>query len=86
VIAEQVAIQERRIEEQAQTKVEASQRFPVRLNGMVLFNAFLNGPFHGGDDYPAQAVEARALRRNGATIRQSIPLQAGRSLWFRPAC
>src|SRR5271165_1989503 len=32
---ERVAVQERRIEEQAQSKVEASQRFPVSLTGMV---------------------------------------------------
>ena len=35
-------IQRQRIEEQAQTKVESSQKFPIRLAGMALFNAFMN--------------------------------------------
>src|ERR1700736_5478977 len=42
-LEERVDVQERRIEEQAQTKVEASQRYPITLTGMVLFNGFLNG-------------------------------------------
>ena len=64
-------IQEQRIEEQAQTKVEASQKFPIRLTGMALFNAFLN----------SQAERRRRLshrgrghrrRARGATLRQTI--------------
>jgi len=39
---QRVEIQERRINELAQTKVEAAQKFPVRLTGMLLFNSFLN--------------------------------------------
>src|SRR5260370_38848885 len=42
-VEERLTIQERRADELAQTKVEASQRFPVTLTGMALFNAFLNG-------------------------------------------
>src|SRR5713226_5113357 len=42
-LEERVTIQERRADELAQTKVEASQRFPVTLTGMALFNTFLNG-------------------------------------------
>ncbi len=33
-----MAIQDSRIEEQAQTKVEASEKFPISLTGMALFN------------------------------------------------
>ena len=38
-VEERVAVQEQRIDDLAQTKVEASQRMPVTLAGMVLFNA-----------------------------------------------
>src|SRR5215469_8186877 len=31
-----IEIQQRRIDEQAQSKVEASQKFPIRLTGMAL--------------------------------------------------
>src|SRR5690348_9985172 len=41
-LTDRVTVDEHRIEEQAQTKVEASQKFPISLNGMLLFNAFAN--------------------------------------------
>src|ERR1022692_3172343 len=53
---ERLDIQERRIDEQAQTKVEASQRFPIRLTGMALFNTFLDSAQSGGVDYPTVAA------------------------------
>jgi hypothetical protein len=62
---------ERRVEEQAQTKVEASQKFPIRLAGMALFNAFVNSKQSGGFDYPAIAAPTGA-GHDGATVRQSI--------------
>ncbi|MBS1856415.1 MAG: hypothetical protein JST11_13695, partial [Acidobacteria bacterium] len=68
---ERLDIAERRIEEQAQTKVEASQKFPVRLAGMVLFNAFANSRQSGGADYPVVAA-ATGPGHDGATVRQSI--------------
>src|ERR1039457_1682956 len=51
-VEERLDVQQQRIEEQAQTKVEASQKFPIRLAGMALFNAFLNSKQSGGVDYP----------------------------------
>jgi CheY-like chemotaxis protein len=39
---EKVAVDESRVAELAQSKVEASQRFPIRVTGMALFNGFLN--------------------------------------------
>ncbi len=61
---------EARIKEQAQTKVESSQRFPITLNGMLLFNAFDGSgqpPAYGlSDAYAAYGSNA------GATLRQSI--------------
>ncbi|HTS66609.1 MAG TPA: hypothetical protein VMH28_31515 [Candidatus Acidoferrales bacterium] len=70
-IAERVEIQQARIEELAQTKVEASQKFPVRLTGMALFNAFANSKQSGGVDYPVVAVPTGPAH-DGATVRQSV--------------
>jgi hypothetical protein len=70
-VEQRLDIQQARIEEQAQTKVEASQKFPVRLSGMALFNAFLDSRQSGGSDYPVVAVD-RGAGHAGATVRQSI--------------
>jgi hypothetical protein len=70
-VEERVDIQQQRIEEQAQTKVEASQRFPIRLAGMALFNAFMNSKQSGGVDYPIVAAPTGA-GHGGATLRQTI--------------
>src|SRR5690348_17037148 len=51
-VEQRLNIQERRVDEQAQSKVEASQKFPIRLTGMLLFNAFVNSKQNGGSDYP----------------------------------
>lgn len=70
-LEQRLTIQERRMDEQAQTKLEASQRFPIRLSGMLLFNAFMNSRQNGGVDYPVIAG-ATGTKRTGATVRQSI--------------
>ena len=70
-VEEQVAVQKRQIEEQAQTKVESSQRFPIRLKGMLLFNTFLNSKLSGGAQYPSVAAQ-EGDGSGGATFRQSI--------------
>ncbi|HWB85570.1 MAG TPA: hypothetical protein VG675_15605 [Bryobacteraceae bacterium] len=68
---ERLDIQEHRIDEQAQTKVEASQKFPIRLTGMALFNAFTDSRQNGGVDYPLIAAPTGPARA-GATLRQTI--------------
>jgi hypothetical protein len=70
-VEQQLEIQERRVDEQAQTKVEASQKFPIRLTGMALFNAFMDSKDNGGVDYPVVAT-APGPGRAGATVRQTI--------------
>jgi hypothetical protein len=71
-IEERVAVQERRIEEQAQSKVEASQKFPISLTGMVLFNGFLNGKANNGQEDPTTASLSGATSNGGATLSQSV--------------
>lgn len=70
-VEERLDIQQQRIEEQAQTKVEASQKFPIRVTGMALFNAFANSKQSGGADYPVTAAPTGA-GHSGATVRQTV--------------
>ncbi len=69
---ERVAVLEQRISDQAQTKVEASQKLPITLTGMVLFNSFLNGRASGGAEYPTTASQTSSSQVGGATLSQSI--------------
>jgi len=71
-LEERVAIQESRIEEQAQTKVEASEKFPITLTGMALFNSYLNSRQGGGGEYPTAAALTSSPEAAGATLRQTV--------------
>ncbi len=68
---EKVDIQGQRVEEQAQSKVEAAQKFPIQITGMALFNTFMNSRQNGGADYPTAAT-GPGSDRAGATLRQTI--------------
>lgn len=70
-VEERLDVQESRIAEQAQTKVESSQRFPIRITGMALFNTYFNSRGSGGSEYPTRAV-ASPEGSGGATFRQTI--------------
>jgi hypothetical protein len=71
-LAEKLEVQEHRIEELAQTKVESSQHLPVRITGMALFNAFLNSHPNGKLVTPVIAPLNGGARTGGATFRQTI--------------
>jgi hypothetical protein len=71
-LAERMAIQEARTAELAQSKVEASQKMPVTLTGMLLFNAFKNSDYSGGFQYPPGASPNSGPASTGATLRQTI--------------
>jgi hypothetical protein len=67
-----VSVAENRIEEQAQTKVNSSQRFPISLTGMLLFDSSL---IHGTESHsydPDYANYSEGYPGGGATLRQSI--------------
>jgi hypothetical protein len=68
---EKVAVDEGQIAEQAQTKVEASQKFPIRLNGMLLFNIFSNSAYPSGESASDYGL-LTAAARSGATVRQTL--------------
>jgi hypothetical protein len=69
---ERLAVQESRTADLDQSKVGASQRFPISLTGMLLFNAFENGRSSGGSQYPVVASPAASTATDGATVRQTI--------------
>ena len=62
---------ENRIDELAQTKVEASQKFPIRITGMALFNASVNGRFNGNAENPLVASPTPGEMTGDGTLRQS---------------
>jgi hypothetical protein len=74
-LAEKVAVQESRTEELAQSKVEASQHFPIRVTGMALFNAFLNSRGSGGEQYPTYAWRGSQASGGGSLRQTTIGLE-----------
>jgi len=72
VQSESQEIVARRVEEQAQTKVEASQRFPIRLRGMALLNLYRNGAHANGQDTPTTASRTPGRATAAATFRQTV--------------
>jgi len=68
---ERQTVEENRIDELAQTKVEASQKFPIRITGMALFNASVNGRFNGNMENPLVASSTPGEMTGDGTLRQS---------------
>jgi len=71
---EQVAVNQSRVEELAQSKVEASQHFPIRVTGMALFNGFLNSQGSGGQQYPTFAWPGSQASGGGSFYQTTIGL------------
>jgi hypothetical protein len=71
-IEEKLAVQQQQIQTQAQSGVQSSQHFPIRVSGMALFNAFSNARWNGGSDYPTVASLNPSTDRGGATFRQTV--------------
>jgi len=69
--SERVSVLESKTADLDQSKVSASQRFPISLAGMLLFNAFMNGRNSGDAEYPVVAG-APSASTDGATVRQTI--------------
>lgn len=60
-----------RVDELAQTKVEASEKFPIRITGMALFNASVNGRYNGNAENPLVASRVPGEMTGDGTLRQS---------------
>lgn len=68
---ETAAVQQSRIDELSQIKVEASQKFPITLTGMLLFNGFVNGRNNGNMGNPLIASLTPGAATGGGTLRQT---------------
>jgi hypothetical protein len=71
-LTERVEVLERRSEEVDQSKVQASQRFPLTLSGMALLNIFANGRNGGTQQNPLAASLNSGPRNTGASLRQTV--------------
>ncbi len=71
-LQDEVAVQKSRIEELAQSKIESAQKLPIRISGMVLFNAYANGAFNAGTEDTIIASPNRADATGGGSLRQSV--------------
>jgi hypothetical protein len=81
---ERVQVAEQRVADLSQEKVEASQRFPISITGMVLFNAFLNGKNAAGDEDPTVVSPSSGQTTNGATVAQTVlglRYESPKALW-----
>jgi hypothetical protein len=83
-LEERVQVAEQRAADLSQEKVEASQRFPISLTGMLLFNAFLNGKNAAGAENPTSAAATSGPTTDGASIAQTVlglRFESPKALW-----
>jgi hypothetical protein len=69
---DQIAVEKARVDELAQSKVESSQKLPIRVTGMALFNAYVNGRYNAGTENTPIASTAPGDATGGGSLRQSI--------------
>lgn len=71
VVTEKLDVVNQRVEDLAGSKVEADQRFPVRLSGLVLMNSYLYAGRTGGAELPLVAQTSPSQRSAGGTFRNT---------------
>ena len=71
-LEEKAEVNAGRLSELDQVKVESSQRAPLRLTGMAMFNAYANGRHGGLVDYPGSAMVNPGPINSGASMRGSV--------------
>jgi hypothetical protein len=72
-VEERLQVQESRTAELDRKKIEASQKMPIELTGMLLFNTFANGRYSGTAlSDPIVASAGAGSRLTGATFRQTV--------------
>jgi len=68
---EKLAIVQQRVEDLDTSKVEADQKFPVKLSGLVLMNSYLYEGRTGGVDLPMVALNGPFRHAGGGTLRNT---------------
>jgi hypothetical protein len=69
---DQISVEKARVDELAQSKVESSQKLPIRVTGMALFNAYVNGRYNGGTENTVIGSLTPGDATGGGTLRQTI--------------
>ncbi len=69
-LKERQTMQESQIATQDQTKVESESKYPVKLNGLILMNGFVNTGMV--DSAPTPALALAGAGSTGASVRQTI--------------
>src|SRR5262245_18602367 len=70
-VTEKLDILNQRVEDLAGTKVEADQKFPLRLSGLVLMNSYYYAGHTGGAELPLVAQTTPSQRAAGGTFRNT---------------
>jgi uncharacterized coiled-coil protein SlyX len=70
--SDQLEVQTQRVNDMSQTKVEAAQKYPLRLSGLILMNAYRYAGHVGEAELPMVGLPAAGRSVSaGATMRQS---------------
>ncbi len=83
-VGDQVAVDKSRIDELQQTKVETSQKLPLTVTGMALFNAYVNGQSNGGVQNPVIASPTPGDATGGGSLRQTVlglQYESSKTIW-----
>jgi hypothetical protein len=70
-VAEKVDIVAQRVEDLATSKVDAAQRFPLQISGLVLMNTYLYSGHTGGAELPMASVVGPSQQSAGGTFRNT---------------
>ena len=70
-VSEKLDVVSQRVEDLASSKVEAAQKFPLELAGLVLFNSYLYAGHTGGVELPLVSQTGPSQRSSGGTLRNT---------------
>jgi len=83
-VEEKVEILNQRVEDLDTSKVEAAERFPLKISGLVLMNTFLYAGHTGGVDLPMVSALTPSQHNAGGTFRNTqlaFQYSAPKGLW-----
>lgn len=70
-VEEKLDVVNQRVEDLASSKVEAAEKFPVKLSGLVLMNSYFYAGHTGGAELPMVAVPGPSVHSGGGTFRNT---------------
>jgi len=70
-VEEKLDVVSQRVEDLADSKVEAAEKFPLRISGLVLMNSYLYRGQTGGAELPMLALTGLPVNSGGGTFRNT---------------